>query len=78
MIDVTDNNLRSFREEILLTASLKHPNIVNFVGACWARELICLVLEWVPKGSMQQLLDEGQDLRFVAIYLSHPLRFVVQ
>lgn len=31
VIDVTDNNLRSFREEILLTASLKHPNIVNFV-----------------------------------------------
>jgi hypothetical protein len=31
VIDVTDENLRSFREEILLTASLKHPNIVNFV-----------------------------------------------
>lgn len=40
--------------------------ILSFLqkGACWARELICLVLEWVPKGSMQQLLDEGADLRW--------------
>jgi hypothetical protein len=31
-------------------------NIVNFVGACWGEDLTCLVLEWVPKGSLQQLL----------------------
>jgi len=32
MIDVSENNLRSFRSEILLTATLRHPNIVNFIG----------------------------------------------
>lgn len=37
------------RAEILLTAHLRHPNIVQFVGACWGRELMCLVLEWAEK-----------------------------
>jgi serine/threonine protein kinase len=43
MIDVTEQNARNFKAEILLTATLRHPNIVNFVGACWDRELTCLV-----------------------------------
>jgi hypothetical protein len=34
----------------------RHPNIVQFVGACWGRELTCLVLEWVPNGSLGDLL----------------------
>lgn len=57
MLKVTEKNATAFRREILLTATLRHPNIVNFVGACWGRELMCLVLEWVPKGSLQDLLD---------------------
>ena len=44
-------SVRAFRAEILLTASLRHPNIVQFVGACWGRELMALVLEWAPKGN---------------------------
>ena len=35
---------RAFRAEILLTSSLRHPNIINFVGACWSRDLICMVM----------------------------------
>jgi serine/threonine protein kinase len=62
---VNDENVRCFRAEILLTATLRHPNIVNFVGACWGKELICLVLEWVPKGTLGDLLaDVALDLRW--------------
>jgi serine/threonine protein kinase len=65
MHKVTDENVRFFRAEILLTATLRHPNIVNFVGACWGKELICLVLEWVPKGSLGDMLtDMAVDLRW--------------
>jgi serine/threonine protein kinase len=63
MIDVTEANVREFKAEIVLTAALRHPNIVNFVGACWGRELMCLVLEWVAKGSLRDLL-ETKDLRW--------------
>ena len=48
----------AFRAEILLTATLKHANIVGFVGACWSRELVALLLEWVPKGSLEDLLSQ--------------------
>ncbi len=35
---------------------------MNFVGACWGRELMCLVLEWVERGSLGDLLQESKDL----------------
>eukprot|EP00615_Pteridomonas_danica_P008702 CAMPEP_0114357348 /NCGR_PEP_ID=MMETSP0101-20121206/21558_1 /TAXON_ID=38822 ORGANISM="Pteridomonas danica, Strain PT" /NCGR_SAMPLE_ID=MMETSP0101 /ASSEMBLY_ACC=CAM_ASM_000211 /LENGTH=375 /DNA_ID=CAMNT_0001500063 /DNA_START=433 /DNA_END=1557 /DNA_ORIENTATION=+ len=57
MINVTEKTAKLFRAEILLTATLKHPNIVNFIGTCWGRELTCLVLEWVPKGTLGDLLE---------------------
>jgi len=70
MIDVTEDNVLEFRNEILLTATLRHPNIVNFVGACWDRELMCLVLEWVSKGSLRDLLeDQVTILRWVILCL---------
>jgi len=69
MIDITENNVKSFKAEILLTATLRHPNIVNFVGACWGRELMCLVLEWVPNGSLGDMLENPK----VDLYWSDPL-----
>jgi len=58
MLNVTEDNVKAFRAEILLTATLRHPNIVHFVGACWGKELTCLVLEWVPSGSIGSLLED--------------------
>lgn len=34
MLDINEDTARAFRSEILLTASLRHSAIVNFVGAC--------------------------------------------
>jgi len=56
---VTVATVHSFRAEIVLTATLRHPNIVNFVGACWGKELTCLVLEFVPNGSLLGLLEKS-------------------
>ena len=39
MLEVTEENARSFRAEILLTGVLRHPNIVIMMGACWERDL---------------------------------------
>jgi serine/threonine protein kinase len=35
---------------------------VNFVGACWGRELTCLVLEWVSKGTLECFLDDKSSV----------------
>ena len=57
MIEVTEVSARAFRGELLLTATLRHPKIVNFVGCCWGQKLTCMLLEWVPNGSMTGLLE---------------------
>ena len=67
--EINEHNVRSFRAEILLTSSLRHPNIVGFVGATWSRKLTCLILEWMPRGSMGDLLAS----RTVSLGWSEPL-----
>lgn len=56
---MNEENALTFRAEILLMATLKHANIVGFVGACWSRELVALLLEWVPRGSLGDLLGQN-------------------
>ena len=58
MQKVTKASLRQFRAEILLTATLRHPNIIGFIGACWSRALCCLILEWAPRGSLETFLGD--------------------
>jgi serine/threonine protein kinase len=55
MLDVTDTSAREFRAEILLTAALRHPNVIGFVGCCWGGDLTCLVLEWAARGNLGAL-----------------------
>ena len=57
MKDVTESSMQEFRGEILLTATLRHPNIINLIGACWAPEMTAMVLEWAEKGTLGDLLD---------------------
>jgi hypothetical protein len=65
MLTVTEASVKAFRAEILLTATLRHPNIITFVGACWGQDLICLVLEYAPNGSLEDLLrDKSRELRW--------------
>ena len=55
---VNETNVINFKAEILLTATLRHPNIVVFVGACWEPTLFGLLLEWMPNGSLDDLLSD--------------------
>ena len=56
---INRDTVAAFRGEILLTGNLRHVNIVGFVGACWGKELMGLVLEWMPRGSLADLLEDG-------------------
>ena len=70
---VTEASVEAFKAEILLTASLRHINIVNFVGACWGGgTALCLVLEWVPRGDLDGLL-RGERARSGALTWVDPL-----
>ena len=39
MLEVTEENAKAFRAEILLTGILRHPNVVTMLGCCWERGL---------------------------------------
>ncbi|RLN55037.1 hypothetical protein BBJ29_006554 [Phytophthora kernoviae] len=54
---------QSFTDEIQLTASLNHPNIVRFVGVAWSSlENLAMVEEYLPRGDLQRYLRKNGDL----------------
>ncbi|KAI3994981.1 hypothetical protein MKX01_019795 [Papaver californicum] len=46
----------SFRQEVLLMKRLRHPNVVLFLGAVTSPQHLCIVTEFLPRGSLFQLL----------------------
>ena len=54
--------MAAFRDEICLTADLRHPNIVNFIGCCFGKDLMALVLEWVERGTLGDVLAQQSEL----------------
>eukprot|EP00736_Rhodelphis_marinus_P013915 Rmarinus@m.7316 len=62
---VRDDMLRSFREEVALMASFRHPNIVLFMGACSTPPDLMLITELMPNGSVDSYLyDTRKSLSF--------------
>jgi len=41
-----------------MLSSLRHPNIVVFYGACTSQPSLCIITEWIPKGSLKNLLED--------------------
>jgi len=53
--EIGDSDLAEFSQEILLMSKLRHPNIVQFLGACLEPE-ICLLTEYFERGSLFDVL----------------------
>jgi len=47
---------RNFREEVRVMTSLRHPNVVLFMGACTKSPNMCIVMEFMTLGSLYELL----------------------
>ncbi|TMW66856.1 hypothetical protein Poli38472_011972 [Pythium oligandrum] len=59
---MTYQDLDDFVDEIRITASLKHENIIQFVGVAWrCLENLCMVCEYLPNGDLQGYLTERRD-----------------
>ncbi|MCL7021630.1 hypothetical protein MKW94_026876 [Papaver nudicaule] len=55
-LDYTDDLLHSFRQEVLLMKRLRHPNVLLFMGAATSPHHLCIITEFLPRGSLFQLL----------------------
>ena len=62
---INTETLRSFVDEIKLMVRLRHPNIVQLIGASFNTFCnICMVVEWVERGDLHEVLkmSEGHGL----------------
>eukprot|EP01121_Diplochlamys_sp_Union-15-3_P019357 TRINITY_DN7282_c0_g1_i2.p1 TRINITY_DN7282_c0_g1~~TRINITY_DN7282_c0_g1_i2.p1 ORF type:complete len:674 (-),score=78.95 TRINITY_DN7282_c0_g1_i2:61-1956(-) len=52
----TQQSLLEFAREALMMKSLRHPNILQFLGACTDPPDICIVMEYMSRGSLYRII----------------------
>ncbi|PKI34604.1 serine/threonine-protein kinase STY13-like [Punica granatum] len=52
---------QQFQQEVMMLATLNHPNIVRFIGACKKPLVWCIVTEYAKGGSVRQFLTKRQN-----------------
>ena len=58
---VGDNNLSKFINEINIISSLRHPNIVLYMGASVDKENYYMITEYLPNGTLFDLLHNNNN-----------------
>ncbi|CAM8902390.1 unnamed protein product [Rhodiola kirilowii] len=81
---VNADMLREFSQEIFIMRKIRHKNIVQFIGACTRSPNLCIVTEFMSRGSLYDFLHKQKckfDLRTllkVAIDISKGMNFLHQ
>lgn len=52
---------QQFQQEVMMLATLKHANIVRFIGGCRRSMVWCIVTEYAKGGSLRQFLTKRQN-----------------
>ncbi|KAF3783415.1 Serine/threonine-protein kinase [Nymphaea thermarum] len=52
---------QQFTQEVMMLATLRHPNIVRFIGACRKPLVWCIVTEYAKGGSVRNFLMKRQN-----------------
>ncbi|KAH6773585.1 Integrin-linked protein kinase family [Perilla frutescens var. hirtella] len=58
-----EDKVRSFRDELSLLLSIRHPNVVQFLGAVTQSSPMMIVTEYLPKGDLREYLKEKGSLK---------------
>jgi serine/threonine protein kinase len=57
---VTPRDLEDLQREISILSTLRHPNMILYIGACTKREQdVCIVTEWAEHGSLFDVLHNA-------------------
>ncbi|VAI22161.1 unnamed protein product [Triticum turgidum subsp. durum] len=57
--EYSEEMINAFRQEVSLMKKLRHPSIILFMGAVASQERLCIVTEFLPRGSLFQLLQKN-------------------
>jgi len=66
--NLPEKALREFEREVILISKYTHPNIVQFMGACFVPDHMMIVTEYIPHGDLEDMLADH------TIKLSMPTR----
>ena len=65
--EAEEETVQEFRREMKIMKHLRHPNVVEFLGACMSQQSLCLLTEYMPNGSLEDYLTrlrrEGRRMR---------------
>ena len=70
MLKFTKEDLERFKFECFLSKEQRHPHVVRAHGVCWEKNIMALVTEFIPNGSLQGWLDD--DIRRRAVNQNDP------
>lgn len=51
-----DAVIKEFKKEVKIMRTLRHPNVVEFLGACVMPPNLCIVTEYLTNGSMEDVI----------------------
>ncbi|CAD6267476.1 unnamed protein product [Miscanthus lutarioriparius] len=57
--EYSEEVILTFRQEVSLMKKLRHPNILLFMGAVTSPQRLCIVTEFLPRGSLFRLLQKS-------------------
>ncbi|KDP27910.1 hypothetical protein JCGZ_18990 [Jatropha curcas] len=57
--EYSEDVVLSFRQEVSLMKRLRHPNVLLFMGAVTSAQRLCIVTEFLPRGSLFRLLQRN-------------------
>ncbi|NXK58479.1 M3K19 kinase, partial [Sylvietta virens] len=74
----TEKEYQKFHEEVDLLKTLKHVNIVTYLGTCLENNILSIFMEFVPGGSISSILNRFGPLPEVVLckYTKHILQGV--
>eukprot|EP00890_Picochlorum_soloecismus_P002134 jgi/Picsp_1/2921/NSC_01146-R1_flag-tagged protein kinase domain of mitogen-activated protein kinase kinase kinase len=59
--DLPERIVRDFKREVSIMKKLRHPNILQLMGACTTPPNLCIVSEYVSKGSLFKILHKSKE-----------------
>mmetsp|Transcript_13421 Transcript_13421/g.26753 ORF Transcript_13421/g.26753 Transcript_13421/m.26753 type:complete len:588 (+) Transcript_13421:217-1980(+) len=72
--DLPDKIIQNFKKEVFILKKLRHPNIVQFMGACTQPSSLCIVSEYMTKGSLFKILHSNNEKERVNLTLGQKLK----
>ncbi|KNA06761.1 hypothetical protein SOVF_177990 isoform A [Spinacia oleracea] len=60
--DYNEGTLLDYKKEIGIMRKLRHPNVLLFMGACYSRERLAIVTEFLPRGSLFKILHRSNQI----------------